>query len=98
MIRRKVLSVKDATRMSEAADVPSRTANTVGVVSCISLVIIVSLEFWIPFRHLWHVQMGGLLINSAASAYAARFGSWWWGVLLAMNLLVMVAWIIALAG
>ena len=84
--------------MSEAAKVRTRTANIVGVASCISLVMILSLEFWIPIRHVWDIQMGALLFNSATSIYAAMRGSRWWGVLLTMNLLVMIDWIIALAG
>lgn len=75
-----------------------RTANIVGVLSSVALVVLLTLEFWIPFRHLWDVQVAGFLLNSAASLYAARRGNRWWYALAAVNLLAIVGWIVALAG
>jgi hypothetical protein len=71
----------------------SRTARIVGIASATALVILISLEFWAPFHHVWDVQMVGFVLNSGASFYAARCGSRRWFILLGLNLLMIVVWI-----
>jgi hypothetical protein len=65
----------------------------VGIASAIALVIIIALEFWAPFHHVWDVQVVGFVLNSGASLYAAKYGSRRWYILLGLNLLMILVWI-----
>jgi len=65
----------------------------VGIASAIALVVIVTLEFWAPFHHVWDVQVVGFALNCGASLYAARFGSRKWYILLGLNVLMILVWI-----